>query len=46
MSAQHTLVVLARGGYAARGVLYLIIGIFALLAAQDSTKPKDSQKKP
>ena len=44
MSAQHTLVVLARGGYAARGVLYLIIGIFALLAAQDSTKPKDSHK--
>lgn len=44
MSAQHTLVVLARGGYAARGVLYLIIGIFALLAAQDSTKPKDSEK--
>jgi hypothetical protein len=25
-------------------VIYLIIGIFALLAAQDSTKPKDSQK--
>jgi hypothetical protein len=44
MSAQHTLVILARGGYAARGVLYLIIGIFALLAAQDSTKPKDSHK--
>jgi len=44
MSTQHTLVVLARCGYAARGVLYLIIGIFALLAAQDSTKPKDSHK--
>ncbi|WCM48515.1 DUF1206 domain-containing protein [Pseudomonas sp. WJP1] len=44
MSTQHTLVMLARGGYAARGILYLIIGIFALLAAQDSTKPKDSQK--
>ncbi|WP_434707391.1 DUF1206 domain-containing protein [Pseudomonas sp. R1-1] len=44
MSAQHSLVILARGGYAARGVLYLIIGIFALLAAQDSTKPKDSHK--
>ncbi|WP_339457049.1 DUF1206 domain-containing protein [Pseudomonas sp. EA_65y_Pfl1_P120] len=44
MSTQHSLVVLARGGYAARGVLYLIIGIFALLAAQDSTKPKDSHK--
>ncbi|WP_439862942.1 DUF1206 domain-containing protein [Pseudomonas antarctica] len=44
MSTQHSLVILARGGYAARGVLYLIIGIFALLAAQDSTKPKDSHK--
>jgi hypothetical protein len=44
MSAQHTLVMLARGGYAARGILYLIIGIFALLAAQDPTKPKDSHK--
>lgn len=44
MSTQHTLVLLARGGYAARGVLYLIIGIFALLAAHDSTKPKDSHK--
>ncbi|MHC8338675.1 DUF1206 domain-containing protein [Pseudomonas sp. HLT2-19-2] len=44
MSAQESLVVLARGGYAARGVLYLIIGIFALLAALDSTKPKDSHK--
>lgn len=44
MSAQYSLVMLARGGYAARGVLYLIIGIFALLAALDSTKPKDSHK--
>ncbi|MHC8344611.1 DUF1206 domain-containing protein [Pseudomonas sp. RT6P73] len=44
MSAHHTLVLLARAGYAARGALYLIVGIFALLAAQDSTKPKDSQK--
>ncbi|MDP9709026.1 UNVERIFIED_ORG: heme/copper-type cytochrome/quinol oxidase subunit 2 [Pseudomonas fluorescens] len=44
MSAQRSLVILARGGYAARGVLYLIIGIFALLAAHDSTKPKDSHK--
>ncbi|WP_434701921.1 DUF1206 domain-containing protein [Pseudomonas sp. D1-36] len=44
MSAHQSLIVLARGGYAARGVIYLIIGIFALLAAQDSTKPKDSQK--
>ena len=44
MSAHHSLIVLARGGYAARGVLYLIIGIFALLAALDSTKPKDSHK--
>ncbi|KJH79084.1 MULTISPECIES: DUF1206 domain-containing protein [unclassified Pseudomonas] len=44
MSAHQSLVVLARGGYAARGVIYLIIGIFALLAAQDSTKPKDSHR--
>ncbi|RLU11254.1 hypothetical protein CS078_07435 [Pseudomonas prosekii] len=44
MSTQHSLIVLARGGYAARGILYLIIGIFALLAAQDSSKPKDSHK--
>ncbi|WP_268796372.1 DUF1206 domain-containing protein [Pseudomonas huanghezhanensis] len=44
MFAHHSLVILARGGYAARGLLYLIIGIFALLAAQDSTKPKDSHK--
>lgn len=42
MSPQHTLVVLARCGYAARGVIYLIIGIFALLAARDSARPKDS----
>jgi hypothetical protein len=44
MSTQQSLVILARGGYAARGVLYLIIGIFALLAALDSTTPKDSHK--
>ncbi|MDB5997300.1 MAG: hypothetical protein JWP42_4436 [Pseudomonas sp.] len=44
MSTQHSLVVIARGGYAARGVLYLIIGIFALLAAVDSTKSKDSHR--
>jgi len=44
MSTQQSLVVLARGGYAARGVLYLIIGIFALLAALDSTKAKDSHR--
>ena len=44
MPAHRSLVVLARGGYAARGVIYLIIGIFALLAAQDATKPKDSHK--
>ena len=42
MSAHHSLVVLARSGYAARGVIYLIIGIFALLAARDSSRPKDS----
>lgn len=44
MSAEQSLVLLARIGYAARGILYLIIGIFALLAALDSTKPKDSHK--
>ena len=44
MSTHQSLIVLARGGYAARGVLYLIIGVFALLAATDSTKPKDSHK--
>ncbi|HKS11533.1 MAG TPA: DUF1206 domain-containing protein, partial [Pseudomonas sp.] len=44
MSAQQSLVLFARGGYAARGGLYLIIGIFALLAALDSSKPKDSHK--
>ncbi|VVN02093.1 hypothetical protein PS662_03401 [Pseudomonas fluorescens] len=44
MSAHQSLVALARGGYAARGVIYLIIGIFALLAAHDSTKTKDSHK--
>lgn len=42
MSPQHTLVLLARSGYAARGVIYLIMGIFALLAARDSARPKDS----
>ncbi len=42
MSPHHSLVLLARGGYAARGVIYLIMGIFALLAARDSSNPKDS----
>lgn len=42
MSPNHSLVLLARSGYAARGVIYLITGIFALLAAQDSARPKDS----
>jgi hypothetical protein len=44
MSTQQSLVVLARGGYAARGVIYLIIGIFALLAALGSAQPKDSHR--
>lgn len=42
MSPHQSLVILARTGYAARGVIYLIIGIFALLAARDSSNPKDS----
>ncbi|SFW42632.1 DUF1206 domain-containing protein [Pseudomonas sp. NFACC04-2] len=42
MSPYQSLVFLARGGYAARGVIYLIMGIFSLLAARDSSNPKDS----
>ncbi|MBF7144820.1 MULTISPECIES: DUF1206 domain-containing protein [Pseudomonas] len=42
MSPHHTLVVLARCGYAARGIVYLLVGIFALLAAKGSSNPKDS----
>jgi hypothetical protein len=42
MSPQRSLVMLARSGYAARGVIYLIMGVFALLAAKDSAGPKDS----
>ncbi|HEX8591999.1 MAG TPA: DUF1206 domain-containing protein [Pseudomonas sp.] len=42
MSPNRGLVLLARGGYAARGLVYLIIGFFALLAALGSGQPKDS----
>ena len=36
------LTLLARGGYAARGLVYLIIGVLALLAARGSGQPADS----
>jgi hypothetical protein len=42
MSPNRGLVLLARGGYAARGLVYLIIGFFALLAALGSGQPADS----
>ncbi|OCR26953.1 membrane protein [Pseudomonas syringae] len=42
MSPNRGLVLLARGGYAARGLVYLIIGAFALLAALGSGQPTDS----
>jgi hypothetical protein len=42
MSPNRTLVMLARSGYAARGVVYLLMGLFALLAAKRSSNPKDS----
>ncbi|WP_426143243.1 DUF1206 domain-containing protein [Pseudomonas sp. DWP3-1-2] len=42
MSPNRGLVLLARSGYAARGVVYLIIGFFALLAALGSGQPADS----
>lgn len=42
MSGKRGLVLLARSGYAARGVVYLVIGIFALLAAWGAGQPADS----
>lgn len=42
MSGKRGLILLARGGYAARGVVYFIIGIFALLAARGAGQPADS----
>lgn len=44
MTPNRGLTWLARGGYAARGVVYLIIGGFALLAAIGSGQPVDSHQ--
>jgi len=40
---KKTLEYIAHAGYAARGVLYVIIGTFAVLAARGSQAPKDSK---
>jgi len=42
MHTRTGLTLLARGGYAARGLVYLIIGVLALLAARGSGQPADS----
>ncbi len=42
MHTRTGLTLLARGGYAARGLVYLIIGVLALLAARGSGRPADS----
>ena len=39
MHTRTGLTLLARGGYAARGLVYLIIGVLALLAARGSAQP-------
>ncbi|GAC1038017.1 DUF1206 domain-containing protein [Pseudomonas sp. No.117] len=42
MRTRTGLTLLARSGYAARGLVYLIIGVLALLAARGSGQPADS----
>jgi hypothetical protein len=44
MTPNRGLTLLARSGYAARGVVYLIIGAFAVLAAMGSGQPVDSHQ--
>lgn len=43
MNVTHGVVLLARSGYAARGVVYVIIGIFAFTAALGSGRTLDSK---
>ncbi|MBA1272187.1 DUF1206 domain-containing protein [Stutzerimonas azotifigens] len=43
MNVTHGVVLLARSGYAARGVVYVIIGIFAFTAALGSGRTVDSK---